>query len=248
MFGEILVVVYLIAAIAVGVKVFTRTISWLPETDRVMYMVSLSIGFAWGFLTVVVAVVVEGVILYTVYSHLGLAAALAVLAITVGPIEEGAKLIPYVAKKNESELYRWNLTIKAALAFGVIEGIGYFLLLFFSGNPIGAFVRLIVIAFHVLWTAIALEEALRGDLLRGYLKASAVHSLYDAPAMLLLAGAGPLAGLIALVSLGALVYMYKASETSFRFAYEYAKRKIEEKRRAEAEITSLIEAGTISSP
>jgi len=243
MVGEFLVTLYLLAAVVIGIKVFTRTISWLPETDRVMPMVSLSKGFAWGVLAVLVAIAVEGAVLYAFW---GSAMAFAILAIIVGPIEEGAKLIPYFAKGGESKLYRWNLTIKTALAFGIIEGIGYFLLLFFSGNPIGAFVRLIVIAYHVVWTAIALELALTGDPVLGYLKAALIHSLYDAPAMLLMAGAGPVAGAMAIVSLGVLIYVYRASEASFRFAYDYARRIIEERRKAEEERLRSLENFTSS--
>ncbi|WP_297535205.1 hypothetical protein [Thermococcus sp.] len=226
MVGELLVLLYLFAAVVIGLGVFIRTLSWLSETDRVMPMVSLPRGFAWGFLAVLVAMAVEGAVLYAFW---GSAMAFAILALIVGPVEEGAKLIPYFVKTGESKLYRWNLTIKTALAFGIIEGIGYFLLLFFSGNPIGAFVRLIVIAYHVVWTAIALELALTGDPVLGYLKAALIHGLYDAPAMLLLAGAGPVAGVMAIVSLGVLMYVYRASEASFRFAYYYARRIIEER-------------------
>jgi len=229
---EVLLAAYVVVAIVVGVRVFVRAISWLPETDRVMPLVSTGSAVAWGILAIAVALIVEGAVLRSLW---GTSAAFIALAIVVGPVEEGAKLLPYVLKRNEDVLRRWNLTVKTALVFGIVEGIMYFLLLFFRGDVLGAFFRLVVIAFHVLWTAMALEEALKGNTLLGYARASLTHGLYDAPMLVLLAGWVTLAGPLALAGMAVLLYMNRSLDPAFRFAYDYARRVIERRRKAEDE-------------
>jgi len=220
MLGVLLVVGYVLIALVAGVSVFLKTLSWLAETDRIIFPLPLRSAMGWGILAFLVALALEALALYPFW---GTPTAFLILALVVGPIEEGAKLIPFVAKRNESILTRWHLTIKTALAFGFIEAVMYFILLVSMGNIIGALFRTIVIMFHVAWTAIALEEALKGSLAWGYLKASLIHSLYDAP-LLLLYTSGALAGVVSLVSVVVLVYLHNSVEGAFEFAVSYARK------------------------
>ncbi|AHL23174.1 PrsW family glutamic-type intramembrane protease [Thermococcus nautili] len=231
MLGVLLVVGYVLIALAVGVSVFLKTLSWLAETDRAIFPLPLRSAMGWGILAFLVALTLEALALYPFW---GTPTALLILALVVGPIEEGAKLIPFIAKKDESVLTRWHLTIKTALAFGFIEAVMYFILLVSMGNIIGALFRTIVIMFHVAWTAIALEEALKGSLAWGYLKAALIHSLYDAP-LLLLYTSGALAGVVSLVSVVVLVYLHNSVDGAFEFAVSYARKAVARRNESDAE-------------
>ena len=227
MVGEILLLAYVVVAVVVGVVVFRKTISWLADTDRVMPLVPLSTGFKWGFLAFFVALLFESLVLYAFWNT---REAYVALAVTVGLIEEGAKLVPYAFTRSASGLYRRNLSVKTALAFGIIEGVLYSLFFIASGNVLGAILRAIVVMFHVVWTAMALEKALRGSLLAGYLKAAVMHSLYDAPMLVFLSGSGVWPVLAALAGIAVLVYAYASIDDVFGFAYTCARREIEERK------------------
>jgi len=218
----VFVVLYALVAVFVGVTVFIKTLSWLPEMDRFTPFGSSRSAVVWGFLAFIVALTVEGAVLFFFW-RTSKALAFVVLAVLVGPIEELSKLIPFIVRRNESLPNRLNLTLKTALTFGVIEGLLYFLALLASGNFIGAFLRLVVIAFHVVWTSFALEKAVKGSLALGYLKASAIHSLYDAPLLLYLAGAGLAVVPLALVGIAVLIYVYRSLDSTFTSLENFAR-------------------------
>ncbi len=226
MIGELLVIGYALIALTVGVSVFIKTLSWLPEVDRIVFPLPLRSAMGWGILAFLIALTLE---VFALYPFWGTPTALLILALVVGPIEEGAKLIPFISRTNETMLTRWHLTIKTALAFGFIEAVMYFILLISAGNILGALFRTVVIMFHVAWTAIALEEALKGSLARGYLKASLIHGLYDAPILLLYTDIA-IAGVVALASIVALLYLHNSVDGAFKFAISYAKNAVARRR------------------
>ncbi|WP_297509087.1 PrsW family glutamic-type intramembrane protease [Thermococcus sp.] len=218
---------YVIAVVIVGIKLYFKTDGWMAKVDRVTPFVETSTVVKYALLAFILALFLEGAILYLFHSE-SLTVTLLALVLGVGLIEEGAKLLPYLSSRG-SELYRWHLTVKVALAFAVIEAVLYGLVLFFSGNIFGALIRIIVVMFHVAFTTIALGDALEGDAVLGYLKASALHSLYDAPVLLAFAGAPVL--IIAVVSVIALIYTYSSVDEAFGRAYAKAKRELEERKR-----------------
>jgi len=226
MVGEILIAVYVFIAIGVGIRVFFRTISWLSESDRAVFPVPFYSVLSWGITAFFVAMILEMLVLK--FSP-EISIAMLVLAIVVGPIEEGAKLLPFALKQDENVMVRWHLTVRTALFFGIIEALMYFVLLISMGNFFGAILRGVVVTFHVVWTAIALEGALKSSLWNGYLRAALLHSLYDAP-ILLLYPLGGLAGLIVPVSIAALIYINGAVDDAFGFAVSYARKLVERKR------------------
>jgi len=225
MIGVLLVVGYALLVIAVGIEVFFKTTSWLSKTDRLIFPVPLYSVIGWGIVAFLLALGLEGLILFSS----GMTTGMLILTFLVGPIEEGAKLLPFVVKERESTLVRWHLTIRTALVFGILEALLYFWVLVSMGNILGAILRGIIVMFHVVWTAIALEGALRGSLWDGYLKAALLHSLYDAP-ILLLYILGDLAGFVALISVFALLYIHDSVDETFRFTVSYAKKLVERKR------------------
>lgn len=226
MIGELLIVVYVLIAIGVGIQMFFKTVSWLSETDRTVFPVPFYSVLGWGIVAFFTAMVLESLVLR--FSR-EISTAMLALAIVVGPIEEGAKLLPFVVKQDENAMTRWHLTVRTALFFGIIEALMYFVLLISMGNFFGAILRGVVVMFHVAWTAIALEGALRGSLWDGYLKAALLHCLYDAPIMLIYP-LGGLAGLIVPVSIAALIYINGAVDDAFGFAVSYARKLVERKR------------------
>ncbi|WP_457742015.1 hypothetical protein [Thermococcus sp.] len=208
------VVLYALVAVFVGVTVFIKTLSWFQKMERFTPFGLSRLAVLWGFLAFIVALAVEGIALFYLW-RTSKALAFIALAILVGPIEEFSKLMPFIFRRSEGLPLRLTLTLKTALAFGVIEGLLYFLALLASGNLVGAFLRLVVITFHVVWTSFALEKAVKGSLVLGYLKASVVHSLYDAPLLLYLAGAGPAVVPLVLIGIVVLVYVYKDLDSIF---------------------------------
>ncbi|GAB6134489.1 PrsW family glutamic-type intramembrane protease [Thermococcus prieurii] len=231
MITELLVFIYVLLAIFLGVRIFTKTLSWFAETDRTVVPVSTASMVGWGFLAFFLALILEAIVLY---SFRGGTTAFVLLAILVGPIEEGAKLLPFVAKRKETPMRRWSLTVKTAFVFGSIEAVMYFLLLISRGNLLGALFRMIVMMFHVAWTAVALEDALRGSLMKGYLRASLLHGLYDAPMLLLYAGNSAGVPLI-LAGIWAIVYLYHSIDGAFEFAVSYARKAVARRNESDVE-------------
>ena len=219
MIGVFLVVIYTLLAVVVGIKVFFKTSSWLSKMEGLVPPVPLHSAIGWGIVAFLLALGFEGLILFSS----GMTTGMLILTFLVGPIEEGAKLLPFVAKERESTLVRWHLTIRTALVFGILEALLYFWPLVSMGNLLGAIFRFVVVMFHVVFTAIALEGALRGSLWEGYLKAALLHSLYDAPALLLYI-MGDLAGFVAPLSMVALIYIHNSVDEVFGSAVNYARR------------------------
>ncbi|WP_297468906.1 PrsW family glutamic-type intramembrane protease [Thermococcus sp.] len=226
MIGELVVVAYLLIALIFGVKIFTKTLSWLAETDRAVFPLSNLSIVGWGVVAFVTAFLLELAVMYPLW---GSSAMFLALALFVGPIEEGAKLLPFVFSRGKDRMTRWRLTLKVALFFGIIEALMYFVVLASRGNILGGFLRLIILMFHVAWTAVALESALQGSLLEGYLRASLLHGLYDAPVLLMPFG-GEIAGLLALGGIWAIIKLYNSIDEAFRFAVDYEKRLLERRR------------------
>lgn len=170
------------------------------------------------------AVALELLALYFISSDM----ALLFLPFIAGFVEEGAKLLPYL--RSGDKLYRWRLTVKVALIFAVIEAVLYGVTLFFSGNILGALLRVVVVMYHVSFTVIALEMALRGSLLSGYLKAALLHTLYDAPVFVTLA-ALDLSPLASILGIAAIVYTYYRVDEAFGLAHRKAREALEERKR-----------------
>ena len=226
MVGELLVMIYAFMAIIFGVKIFAKTLSWLAETDRTVFPFSNLSVIGWGVVAFITALLLEFAVMYPLW---GSSAMFLALALFVGPIEEGAKLLPFLFSREKDTMTRWRLTLKVALFFGIIEALMYFVVLASRGNILGGFLRLIILMFHVAWTAVALESALRGSLLEGYLRASLLHSLYDAPVLLLYFGWG-IAGIVALGGMWAIFNLYNSLDGAFRFAMDYERRLLERRR------------------
>ncbi len=226
MVGELVVVAYVFIALIFGVRIFMKTPSWLAETNRAVFPVSKLLILGWGIIAFVTALLLEFAVIYPLW---GSSAMFLALAIFVGPIEEGAKLLPFVFSRCKDTMTRWRLTLKVALFFGIVEALIYFVVLASRGNLIGGFLRLIILMFHVAWTAVALESALRGSLLEGYLRASLLHGLYDAPILLMPFGGG-IAGLLALGGIWAVIKLYNSIDGAFRFAMDYERRLLERRK------------------
>ncbi len=217
MFEALLLASYLIFVIAVGLGVVVRVKGWLADIDRVLPTVGRGTAVVYGFMAIILAMVLEFIIVLGFGgSSLRLMVA---LAVGVGPIEEGVKVLPFFLVGGE-RLVRWRITMNVALTFAIVEGSLYGALLLFNGDLIGALFRVVVIMFHVVWTAVALEGALNGSLPVGYLKASVLHSLYDAPVLLALAGADLVVLIpITLVSGVAVLLTYRGINGAFGAAY-----------------------------
>ncbi len=234
---------YVIAVIVVGIKLYFKTDGWMAKIDRVTPFVETSTVVKYGFLAFILALFLEGVLLFVFRSESTTVMIIA-LVMGVGFIEEGAKLLPYFSSKG-SEMYRWHLTVKVALAFAVVEAILYGLALFFSGNILGALLRIIVVMFHVAFTTIALGDVMRGDPLLGYLKASVLHSLYDAPVLLAIVGAPVL--IVVLISTVSLIYTYSSVDGAFGRAYNRAQHELEKRKREAQEFWREKRVGTAGS-
>ncbi|WP_297416548.1 PrsW family glutamic-type intramembrane protease [Thermococcus sp.] len=234
---------YVIVVIAVGIKLYVKTDGWMTKIDRVTPFVKTSTVVKYGFLAFILALFLEGVLLFVFRSESTTVMMIA-LVMGVGFIEEGAKLLSYFSSKG-SDMYRWHLTVKVALAFAVVEAILYGLALFFSGNILGALLRIIVVMFHVAFTTIALGDVMRGDPLLGYLKASVLHSLYDAPVLLAIVGAPVL--IVVLISTVALIYTYSSVDDAFGRAYSRAQHELEKRKREAQEFWREKGVGTAGS-
>ena len=215
--GLELLVAYVLAALVVGAVVFRKTWFWLKKAEEVFPAPTLTSVLLWSLTAFFTALLLEALVMYPFW---GKSSMLLALAVAVGPVEEGAKLLPFVASREDLPL-RWHLTVRTALAFGVIEAILYLVFLTSTGNLLGAFFRTVVIMFHVAWTALALKDALEGSLAGGYLKASLIHGLYDAPVFLLLMNR-TLAGVAAIAAIFALLYLNGAVDEAFRTAIAHA--------------------------
>ncbi|MBP1911284.1 hypothetical protein [Thermococcus stetteri] len=243
MVSEILLVLYLIFAVGVGITLYMKTEGWLSSLDRITPEVGTGKALKYSLLAFAGAAFFELVVLYLISSN---KMAFLVLPLVAGFVEEGAKLSPYL--RSGDELYRWRLTIKVALIFAVIEAGLYGITLFFSSNVIGALLRVIVVMYHVSFTAIALEGALKGSLFSGYLKAALLHALYDAPVLVTLA-VPSLSPLASILGIAAIVYTYYSVDEAFGLAYRRAKEALEERKRKAEEFweekgMSLTEEGS----
>ncbi|WP_054840825.1 protease PrsW [Thermococcus peptonophilus] len=240
MVSEILLILYLIFAVFVGVKLYGKTNSWLSELDRITPpIVETGKALKYGFLAFGGAAVLELLVLYPISSDAGLL----FLPLVAGFVEEGAKLSPYL--RGGDELYRWRLTVKVALIFAVIEAVLYGITLFFSGNILGALLRIVVVMYHVSFTAIALEDALKGSLLSGYLKAALLHTLYDAPPVFVTLAISDLSPpLASIMGIAAIVYTYYHVDEAFGVAHRMARRALEERKKKAQEFWN--ERGGIS--
>jgi len=221
-------VVYIVAVVVVGVKLYFRADWWVSKLDRVLPEVNTGKAAAYAVLAILTASILEIVVMYALRNSQILLALAFPLA--VGLIEEGAKLLPYFLKKGDA-LRRWRFTVKVALIFAIVEALLYGIVLLASGNLLGAALRVIVVMFHVTFTAIALASALRGSPIRGYLKASLLHGLYDAPVFSFLAGNTILTVLMALLGLGAVAYTYLQVDDAFGIAHTLGERAIEERKK-----------------
>lgn len=221
-------VVYIVAVVVVGIKLYFRADWWLSKLDRVLPEANTGKAAVYAVLAMLAVGVLEVAVMYVLRnSQLLLAIA---LPLAVGLIEEGAKLLPYFLKGGDT-LRRWRFTVKVALVFAIAEALLYGIALLASGNLLGAALRVIVVMFHVTFTAIALASALRGSPIGGYLKASLLHGLYDAPIFSLLTGNTILIVLMVLLGFGAVAYTYLQVDDAFGIAHSLGERAIEERKR-----------------
>ncbi len=221
-------VVYVTAVVVVGIKLYFRADEWLAKVDRVLPETSTGKAAVYAVLAMLTAGVLEVAVMYALGdSQLLLAIA---LPLGVGLIEEGAKLIPYFLKGGDT-LRRWRFTIKVALVFAIAEALLYGIVMLASGNLLGAALRVIVVMFHVTFTAIALASALRGSPIGGYLKASILHGLYDAPIFSILTENTVLIVLMTLLGFGAVVYTYLQVDDAFGTVHRFGERAIEERKK-----------------
>ena len=218
-------IAYVIVVIAVGIKLYSKANPWIAKVEGVLPFVERGEVIKYALVAFLLASLVE---LGTLYALRNSTALLALaFPLSVGLIEEGAKLIPYFS--GGETLRRWHLTIRVAFTFAVIEAVLYGVALLARGNVFGALLRVVVVIFHVAFTAVALEDALRGSLIRGYLKASLIHALYDAPVFSLVLGKGAVV-LVVTASIIALLYTYGELDEAFGLAYSLGKRKLEERK------------------
>ena len=221
-------VVYLVAVVVVGIKLYLRADWWLSKLERVLPEVNTGKAAIYAVLAMLAAGVLEVAVMYALRDFQLLLAI--VLPLAVGLIEEGAKLLPYFLKKGDA-LRRWRFTVRVALVFALAEALLYGIGLLASGNLLGAALRVIVVMFHVTFTAIALASTLRGSPIKGYLKASILHGLYDAPAFSILTGNTLLTILTALLGFGAVVYTYLHANDAFGIAHSLGEKAIEERKK-----------------
>ncbi|WP_456365791.1 hypothetical protein [Thermococcus sp.] len=109
------------------------------------------------------------------------------LGIFVGPIEEFSKLLPVKIFREEGWVL-WKKTLGTAFFFGLIEAVLYSIMLLIIGQLLMALLRLALVGLHVALTFIAATELIAGGSWRGYLRASAYHSLYDLPLLVYVGG------------------------------------------------------------
>ncbi|ASJ08033.1 hypothetical protein A3L11_01840 [Thermococcus siculi] len=228
MIEVIVLVLYSIMVLVVGVKLYFRADWWLVKVDRVLPEVSTGKAAVYAILIMLIAGVLEVAVMY-VLQEFQLLLALA-FPLVVGLIEEGAKLLPYFLKKGDV-LRRWRLTFKVALVFAIAEAVLYGIALLASGNLLGALLRIIVVMFHVAFTSIALASALGGSPVKGYLKASILHGLYDAPIFSVLAENNSLSVLMSLLGFGAMVYTYIHINDAFEIVHTIGERAVEERKK-----------------
>ncbi|WP_048811305.1 hypothetical protein [Thermococcus gammatolerans] len=238
MLSLLLLLGYVLLVVVLGSIMLIRGLSWFERLDRVLPMVSERRCFAYGFVAVVVAVIVElsGFFLLkeaiasgTMHSSLLLAS---IVVLLIGFAEEGAKLIPFVVEKGDT-LTRWRFAVRGAFYFGIIEAVLYAFNLLMMGNLIAALLRFLVIMVHVVLTAIALESAIvNGSLRGGYVKASLLHAIYDAPVIFAFLGAGDALILIVPLAMAGFALLFSSLNRVFEVAYVLGKRKIEERRKA----------------
>ncbi|WP_297459294.1 hypothetical protein [Thermococcus sp.] len=228
MLEVILLVLYLIAVIVIGIRLYFRADYWTVDLERILPTIDTKRAVLYAILGIVIASFLEIIPLFLLHgSPLMLAA---VFPLFVGFVEEGVKLIPYLVERGDV-LRRWNLTIKTAFMFALIEAVLYGITLFLAGNFLGAVLRVVVIMFHVTFTAIALASALRGSIVRGYLKAALLHGFYDAPIFGFLSGNRWLEIVFTLLGLGAVLYTYLTVDDAFEIAHDLGLKAIEERKR-----------------
>ncbi len=217
MFETVLLAFYILLTVVVGIRIFAKVRGRLVELGKVLPKVSPWTAVVYGILVILLTVTLE-VIVVLIFGGSVLRLMVA-LAFAVGPIEEGVKVLPFLLDGRKQPA-RWKLTLNTALMFALMEGSIYGAVLILSGNLIGALLRIVVIVFHVAWTAIALNGALNGSLLRGYLRAALLHSLYDAPVLLAMAeeGVGILLPLAFISSVALLITCAKVDD-AFEAAY-----------------------------
>ncbi|NJF26086.1 hypothetical protein [Thermococcus sp. Bubb.Bath] len=227
--GALALVTYVLVVVIVGIKLYFKADSWLKKVDRVMPPAEGGAVAGYTIIALALSIIIE---LGAFYGFRNSPILLAfVFPLIVGFTEEGSKLLPYFVWKGDV-LRRWRLSIKVALSFAIVEAVLYSIFLLLAGNILGIILRVIVIMFHVSFTAIALWGALRGFALEGYLKASILHALYDAPVFVLLALRSDLVTLLTvLISTAGVIYTYNSVDWAFRRPYKMAMERIEEKKR-----------------
>jgi RsiW-degrading membrane proteinase PrsW (M82 family) len=227
--GALALITYVLVVVIVGIKLYFKTDSWLKKVERVIPPADSGAVAGYTLIALTLSMIIEIGALYGLRNSPVLLAF--GLPLIVGFTEEGSKLLPYLVWKGDV-LRRWRLSIKVALAFAIVEAVLYSIFLFLAGNILGVLLRIIVIMFHVSFTAIALWGALRGSALGGYLKASILHAFYDAPVFVLLALGSDFATLFTvLVSTVGIIYTYNTVDWAFRKPCNMAIERIEEKKR-----------------
>lgn len=221
---EILIALYIAVALGGGVAIFLKTRTWISRTEPIVPIVRTRDAFLYGLLSIILAVVGEVIIMGFSYL-LGFSIFLG-LAVGVGFIEEGAKLLPYAINQRDA-LKAWAMATKAAFFFGLLETLALF------PNVFAMLLRIPVIMLHVALTAIALQGYLEGSPIKSYLKASILHSLYDAP-ILLFIGQNSLATTAVLPGVLSIAVIYRSVDEAFHLAYSKAKKEIEERKLLES--------------
>ncbi len=187
-----------------GLKKVREKWEELPETVRIPYV------FFGGILLLFISGILELSVWRIYRSPL-------TMALSIGIVEESLKLSPLlILLKRGEKSYLWKLTIGTAVVFAVFETLSYISAFAFTptrnGTQMLLFgVRLVVVAFHVLWTAVPLSYLLYGknrEALAGWAFAVFAHSVYDYPVLAASAGenegmiaAGVLLSVIAILSL-----------------------------------------------
>lgn len=227
--GALALLLYVLVVTIVGIKLYFKTSSWLRKVDKVMSPANSGPVAGYTLLALALSMIIELGALYE-FRNSPLLIAFA-LPLLIGFTEEGSKLIPYFMRSGDA-LLRWRLSLKVALSFAIVEAVLYSIYLLLRGNILGIFLRIIVIMFHVSFTAIALGGALEGTALEGYLKASLLHAFYDAPVFVLLGLGSDLPVLLTvLISTAGIVYTYHIVDGAFRGPYAMAMERLEEKKR-----------------
>jgi hypothetical protein len=226
-----IIILYVAVVALIGIKLYSKVGGWLNKLDPILPRVRGSDSFKYGVFAFVLAVFIEGIALY-LFRGSGLF--LGFFPLVVGFTEEGAKLIPFFASR-AGRLYRWRLAVNVAFTFAVIEAILYGLALLFTGNIVGAILRAVVVMYHVAFTVLALESSLRGSPVGGYVGASLLHALYDAPLFVAFFGNNIAVLLTVFLSLGALIYTYRKVDEAFGLVFYLVKRELEERKRESEE-------------